>query len=84
MLNQYYKPILTFFIGGIIGIFCILYSQRTTPTQHYPIHVECYWESPGAMHNPEFDVDSIKNDTLWKDGSPIVPINYTVKYIGFN
>lgn len=74
-MNQYYKPLLAFFIGGIIGISVILYSQKTTPTKHYPIQVQCYWETNGYQSYPNFECDSIKGDTAWKDGNKIVTKN---------
>jgi hypothetical protein len=75
MMNQYYKPLLAFFIGGIIGMTCLLYSQKTTPTKHYPIKVQCYWETNGYQSYPNFECDSIKGDTAWKDGRMIITKN---------
>ena len=74
-MNQYYKPLLAFFIGGIIGISILLYSQKTTPTKHYPIKVQCFWETNGYQSYPNFECDSIKGDTCYKDGNMIVTKN---------
>ena len=74
-MNQYYKPLLAFFIVGIIGISILLYSQKTTPTKHYPIKVQCFWETNGYQSYPNFECDSIKGDTCFKDGNMIVTKN---------
>ena len=74
MMNQYYKPLLAFFIGGVIGMASLLYSQKTT-TKHYPISVQCYWETNGYTSYPQFECDSIKGDVCWKDGNKIVVKN---------
>ena len=74
-MNQYYKPLLALFIGGIIGMTCLLYSQKTKPTKHYPISVQCYWTTNGYSSYPQFECDSIKGDTCWKDGNKIITKN---------
>ena len=74
-MNQFYKPLLAFFIGGIIGISILLYSQKKSPTKHYPIKVQCFWETNGYQSYPNFECDSIKGDTAWKDGNKIVTKN---------
>lgn len=75
MMNQYYKPLLAFFlIGGITGI-AILFLEKTKPTKKYPVIVQCYWETNGYTSYPQFECDSIKGDVCWKDGNKIVVKN---------
>ena len=75
MIREYYKPLLAFCIGGVIGMASLLYSQKTTPTKHYPISVQCYWTTNGYSSYPKFECDSIKGDTCWKDGNKIITKN---------
>jgi hypothetical protein len=44
-------------------------------TKHYPIEVQTYWAANGYSSYPNMECDSIKGDTLWKDGSKIVNKN---------
>ena len=74
MIREYYKPLLAFCIGGMAGI-AILFVEKTKPTKHYPISVQCYWTTNGYSSYPQFECDSIKGDTCWKDGNKIVTRN---------
>jgi hypothetical protein len=48
----------------------------------YPIRIEQVWGDGIYIHNESFDVDSIRGDTLWKDGNHIKLNN--IKNIKFN
>ena len=45
------------------------------PTKKYPIEVQCYWSTNGYQSHPSMDADSIKGDTIYKDGLSIVNKN---------
>jgi len=64
----------------LVGIFAgLLYP--TTPTKNYPIEVSCYWETDQTQHYPTMDADSVKGDTIYKDGLKIV--NKNIKNVIF-
>ena len=48
----------------------------------YPIRIEQVWGDGIYIHNETFDVDSIRGDTLWRDGNRIKLNN--IKNIKFN
>ena len=76
MIREYYKPLLAFFIGGLIGIFTLdLVIKTNPPTKHYPISVQFYLTTNGYSSYPKFECDSIKGDTCWKDGNKIITKN---------
>ena len=77
MKNVNYLTAIIFFILGIIG--GLLYP--TKPTKNYPIEVSCYWETEQAAHDPNMEADSVKGDTVYKDGLGIV--NKNIKNIKF-
>jgi hypothetical protein len=66
-----------FFILGIIG--GLLYP--TKPTKYYPIEVSCYWETHQTSSYPTMEADSVKGDTIYKDGISIV--NKNIKNVLF-
>jgi hypothetical protein len=68
-----FVPILSFFILGMIA--GLIYPSDTKPTKEYPIQVSCYWESGGMQSYPTMEADSVKGDTIWKDGNKIVNKN---------
>jgi len=68
-----FVPILSFFILGMIA--GLIYPSDTKPTKEYPIQVSCYWESGGMQSYPTMESDSVKGDTIWKDGNKIVNKN---------
>ena len=47
----------------------------------YPIRIQQVW-GDGTYNSETFDVDSIRGDTLWKDGNSIKSNN--IKNIKFN
>jgi len=70
---------IVFFIVGISA--GLLYSTSTKSTKQYPIEVSCYWETEQTQHYPTIDADSVKGDTIYKDGLGIV--NKNIKNIQF-
>ena len=69
------KQICIFAMGVSIGVLICLNLQEHKPTKHYPIEVQTYWAANGYSSYPNMECDSIKGDTLWKDGSKIVNKN---------
>tara|TARA_R110000868_G_scaffold99064_1_gene272789 strand:- start:1913 stop:2176 length:264 start_codon:yes stop_codon:yes gene_type:complete len=62
-------PMTALVIGLVIGFGV---SLSTNESKHYPIEVKCYWETETGQDYPIMDCDSIKGDTLWRDGRSIV------------
>jgi hypothetical protein len=58
-------------IGVLIGI----NLPDNKPTKHYPIEVLTHWETSQSGAYPTMKADSVKGDTIWKDGSKIVNKN---------
>jgi hypothetical protein len=80
MENVNYLTGAVFFTLGIVG--GLLYSNNNTkPTKYYPIEVNCYWETEQAAHYPTMEADSVKGDTIYKDGISI--INKNIKNVLF-
>jgi len=66
-------PMTALVFGVVIG-FGISDSKKK-PSKHYPIEVQCFWQTQGYSSYPTTLCDSIKGDTLWKDGYKIVTKN---------
>ena len=66
-------PMTALVLGMVIG-FGISNSKKK-PSKHYPVEVQCYWSTDGYQSYPSMECDSIKGDTLWKDGGKIVTKN---------
>jgi len=64
---------LMFFILGIIA--GLLFPRNIKSTKKYPIEVRCYWTTDGYQSYPSMEADSVKGDTIWKDGLNIVNKN---------
>ena len=80
MKNVNYLTAIIFFILGIIS--GLLFPNNSTkPTKYYPIEVNCYWETEQAAHYPTMEADSVKGDTIYKNGISI--INKNIKNIKF-
>lgn len=77
MKNKNYLIIAIFFTLGLIG--GLLFSTKTT--KHYPILVSCYWETNTTASFPTMEADSVKGDTIYKDGLKIV--NKNIKNVSF-
>jgi hypothetical protein len=67
-----FVPILFFILGMIAGL---IYPIDTKPTKHYPIEVECHWSTGYAQGYPTMEADSVKGNTIYKDGLGIVSNN---------
>lgn len=66
-------PMSMLVFGMVIGFG--LCSSKKKPKKEYPIEVQCYWSTDGYQGYPSMDVDSVKGDTIWKDGLSIVNKN---------
>ena len=75
------KQICIFAMGVSIGVLICLNLREHKPTKHYPIEVSCYWETEQASHYPTMEADSVKGDTIYKDGLGIV--NKNIKNVKF-
>ena len=59
--------------GLIIGL--KLSELKNKINKKYPIEVQTYWTIEGFQSFPKMECDSIKGDTLYKDGSIIINKN---------
>mgnify|MGYP003660833540 CR=1 FL=1 len=69
---DYLLPIIFFICGIIIGL---NFPSNTKPSKHYPIEVKLHWETGQSGGYPTMDADSVKGDTVYKDGNLIVVKN---------
>lgn len=53
------------FIGGMFTRYCMIPKH---PHKEYPIEVQCYWSTNGYSSYPKMECDSVKGDTIYKDG----------------
>ena len=72
------------FILMVVSIISLIVLTSTIKTnkKHYPIEVLTHWSTYGYQGHPTMDADSVKGDTIWKDGRKIVNkniINITFK-----
>lgn len=70
-LNLFY-PLMCFVIGVLMGIILPLHQKEK---KDYPIEVRCYWNHGSYADYPVIECDSIRGDTLWKDGLMIINKN---------
>jgi hypothetical protein len=66
-------PITMLVFGMVIGFG--LSESKKKPTKHYPIEVKLHWETGQSGGYPTMDADSVKRDTVYKDGNSIVVKN---------
>ena len=71
--KYFWYPIGMLVVGILLGVF--IPSSKPSKTKEYPIEVQCYWSTDGYQSYPTMECDSIKGDTLWKDGGKIVTKN---------
>jgi hypothetical protein len=71
--KYFWYPIATLIVGILLGV--SFPSPKPSKTKEYPIEVQCYWSTNGYSSYPTQVCDSIKGDTLWKDGGRIVTKN---------
>ena len=64
----------TMLVFGIVIGFGLSESKKK-PTKHYPIEVLTHWETSQSGAYPTMKADSVKGDTIWKDGNRIVNKN---------
>jgi hypothetical protein len=57
--------------GALLGI----NFPINKPTKQYPIEVRCFWSTYGFQSYPTMDADSVKGDTIYKDGLSVVNKN---------
>ena len=70
------------FIFFIVGIFMgLIYPRNSKPTKNYPIEVSCHWETGQVSYYPTMEADSVKGDSIWKDG--VMIINKNIKNVEF-
>ena len=67
-------PMCMLIFGFVIG-FGIAADSKKKPKKHYPIEVKCHWETEQSGGYPTMDADSVKGDTIYKDGLRIVNKN---------
>lgn len=66
-------PIVALVLGMVIGL--EIGSSKKKPKKEYPIEVQTYWITDGYQSYPKMQCDSIKGDTLYKDGDMIINKN---------
>jgi len=71
---KYFSFAISVFIFGIITGGYVIDNERK-PTKTYPIEVKCYWTTSQTASYPTMDADSVKGDTVYKDGNSIVVKN---------
>jgi hypothetical protein len=64
----------TMLVFGIVIGFGLSESKKK-PTKHYPIEVTCKYQIDAYWYSSYMKADSVKGDTIWKDGSKIVNKN---------
>lgn len=73
ILKYFAFAIPVFIIGMITGGYVI--DNERKPTKTYPIEVRCHWATDGYQDHPTMEADSVKGDTIYKDGIYIVNKN---------
>lgn len=65
------------FILMVVSIISLIVVTSTIKTnkKHYPIEVQCHWQTDGYQGHPTMEADSVKGDTIYKDGIGIVVKN---------
>ena len=71
---KYFIVLFTILVAGII-IGSQLPKAEKKASKHYPIEVKCYWSTDGSASYPTMEADSVKGDTIYKDGLFIVNKN---------
>jgi hypothetical protein len=69
---NFWVPIIFFIVGILMGI---IFPCNSKPTKEYPIEVTCSYQSATYYYSKYMDADSVKGDTIWKDGNKIVNKN---------
>ena len=64
----------TMLVFGIVIGFGISDSKKK-PTKNYPIEVQCHFSTDSYQGYSTMEADSVKSDTIYKDGISIVNKN---------
>lgn len=59
-------PFLMLGLGLMLGY--VVGAMPKLPTKEYPIEVKTYFNVDGYYSTPAFKADSVKGDSIWKDG----------------
>ena len=65
-------PITALVFGIVIGFGIARETVSKKPQKEYPLQVHIVYETAGYYHTPIIECDSVKGDSLWKDGLKIV------------
>jgi hypothetical protein len=71
---KYFAIPFTMLVFGMVIGFGLSESKKK-PTKNYPIEVKLHWETDQGAGYPTMDADSVKRDTVYKDGNSIVVKN---------
>lgn len=71
---KYFALPMTALVFGLVIGFGLSESKKK-PSKHYPIEVQLHWETDQGAGYPTMDADSVKGDTVYKDGNSIVVKN---------
>lgn len=71
---KYFALPMTALVFGLVIGFGLSESKKK-PSKHYPIEVKLHWETDQGAGYPTMDADSVKGDTVYKDGNSIVVKN---------
>lgn len=66
-------PFCMLVFGIVIGFG--LSDSKKKPTKNYPIEVQCHWTTQQNSSYPTMEADSVKGDTIYKNGISIVNKN---------
>jgi hypothetical protein len=69
---KYFAIPMTALVFGLVIGFGLASSTNKQPTKKYPLQVHIVYETAGYYHTPIIECDSVKGDSLWKDGLKIV------------
>tara|TARA_R110000868_G_scaffold385008_1_gene652718 strand:+ start:109 stop:375 length:267 start_codon:yes stop_codon:yes gene_type:complete len=64
---KYFAIPMTALVFGLVIGFGISDSKKK-PSKNYPIEVQCHWSTNGYSSYPKMECDSVKGDTIYKDG----------------
>jgi len=71
--KYFWYPIVMLIVGILLGV--SMPPSKSSKTKQYPIEVRCSWSTYGFQSYPTMDADSVKEDTIYKDGLSIVNKN---------
>jgi hypothetical protein len=74
---KYFNLVAILILSGVVGlmVWVGVNPHKDNSQKHYPVTVQCYWETKGYQSYPTFECDSIKGDTCYKDGNVIITKN---------